>query len=90
MSLGGYFDEYDEFGGACAVCLLHLEMRLMSLETSLMSLGVGLERELGDEFGCDFDWGCVCCVFVAFGDAFDELGGAFDEFGPGYETGAWR
>ena len=25
------FDEFDEFGGALVVCLLHLEMRLMSL-----------------------------------------------------------
>ena len=46
-----------------------------------MSLGVGLEQELGDEFGVDFDeldefvW--VCCVFAAFGDAFDEFGGVF-------------
>ena len=28
---GGVFDEFDEFGGAFVVCLLHLEMRLMSL-----------------------------------------------------------
>ena len=27
----------------------------MSLETVFMSLGVGLEQELGDEFGVDFD-----------------------------------
>ena len=25
--------------------------------------------------------GSVFCVFVAFGDAFDEFGGEFDEFG---------
>ena len=33
------FDEFDEFGGAFAVCLLHLEARLMSLGVCLMSLG---------------------------------------------------
>ena len=37
----------------------------------LMSLGVGLAQELGDEFRGDFDefdefGGRVCCVFVAF------------------------
>ena len=35
----------------------------MSLEMFLMSLGVGLERELGDEFGVGFDefdeFGCL-------------------------------
>ena len=31
------------------MCLLHLEMRLMSLEMFLMSLGVGLEQELGHD-----------------------------------------
>ena len=36
----------------------------MSLGVRLMSLGVGLEQELGDEFGVDFD-------------EFDEFGGAF-------------
>ena len=39
-------------------------MRLMSLGVFLMSLGVGLEHELRDEFGVDFD-------------EFDEFGGAF-------------
>ena len=84
---GVEFDELDEFWGAFVVRLFHLEMRLMSLGVFLMTLGVGLvEHELGDEFGVDFDefdeFGvCVCCVFAAFGDAFDEFGGAFDEFG---------
>ena len=60
-----------------------------------MSLGVGLEHELGDEFGADFDefyefWGCFCCVFLAFGDAFHEFGGVSDEFGRGFGTRAWR
>ena len=32
------FDEFDEFWGAFLVCLLHLEMRLMSLGVFLMSL----------------------------------------------------
>ena len=36
----------------------------MSLGVRLMSLGVGLKQELGDEFGCDFD-------------EFDEFGGVF-------------
>ena len=36
----------------------------MSLEMLSMSLGVGLEQELGDEFGVDFA-------------EFDEFGGAF-------------
>ena len=64
MRLGGDVDELDEFGGAFAVCLLHLVMLLMSLEIVLMILGVGLEQELGDEFGGDFD-------------EFDEFGGHF-------------
>ena len=59
-----------------------------------MSLGVGLEQGLGGEFGVDFDeldeLGCVCCVCVEFGDAFDEFGGAFDEFGRGFGSRAWR
>ena len=58
------FDELDEFGGAVVVCLLHVEMRLMSLGVFLLTLGVGLEHELGDEFGVDFD-------------ELDEFGGAF-------------
>ena len=39
--LGVEFDEFDECGGAFVVCLLDLEMRLMSLGVRLMSLGVG-------------------------------------------------
>ena len=39
----------------------------------------------------DFDeCGCVCCLVVAFGDAFDEFGCAFDEFGRGFGAGPWR
>ena len=34
---GSGFDEFDEFGVAFVVCLLHLEMRLMSLGVRLMS-----------------------------------------------------
>ena len=45
---GGDLDEF-EFGGAFVVYSLHLEMHWMSLEILLMSLGVGLERELGGE-----------------------------------------
>ena len=60
----------------------------------LMSLGVRLKQELEDEFGGDFDefdeFGCACCVFAAFGDAFDEFGGALDEFGLGLDKPAWR
>ena len=67
----------------------------MSLEMFLMSLGVGLEEDVGDEFGVDFDefdefGGCGFCVFAAFGDAFDEFGDVFDEFGRGFGTGPWR
>ena len=51
MSLGGGFDEFDEFGVPFVVCVLSLEMRLMSLGVRLMSLGVGLEHELGHDFG---------------------------------------
>ena len=49
---GGDFDEFDELGCVFCVCLLRLEMRLMSFffGGGLMSLGVGLEQELGDEF----------------------------------------
>ena len=73
------------------VCLLHLEMRLVSLEMIVMSLGVGLEQELEHEFGVDFDeFDEFVRAFVAFGDAFDEFGDAFDEFGRGFGTGAWR
>ena len=39
-------------------------MRLVSLEMRLMSLGAGLEQELGNEFGGDFA-------------EFDEFGGSF-------------
>ena len=60
-----------------------------------MSLGVGLEEELRDEFGGDFD------EFDEFGGQFlvcsrekrlslMSLGGAFDEFGLALGTGAWR
>ena len=64
------------------MCLLHLKMRLMSLGVFLMSLGVGLEHELGDEFGVDFGeldefGGVFCCAFVPFRDAFDEFWGCF-------------
>ena len=38
---GGDFDEFDEFGGAFAVCFPTLGVRLMSLGVRLMSLGVG-------------------------------------------------
>ena len=46
----------------------------------LMSLGMALETELGDEFGRDFDeldefWGAFPCVFARKG------GGGVDEFG---------
>ena len=40
--------------GAFRLCV-SLEVRLMSLEMVLMTLGVRLERELEDEFGGDFD-----------------------------------
>ena len=52
------------------------------LGVRLMSLGVGLEQELEDEFEGGFDslMSC-CCVFAYFRGAFDEFGGAFDEFG---------
>ena len=46
------------------VCLLILEVRLMSLGVRLESLSVHLKQELGEEFGGDFD-------------EFDEFGGAF-------------
>ena len=36
------------------MCLMTLGVRLMNLAWLLMSLGVGLEQELGDEFGGDF------------------------------------
>ena len=60
-----------------------------------MSVGVGLEQELGDELGVDFD------EFDEFGGAFSvcslglelrlmSLEGAFDEFGRGFGAGAWR
>ena len=58
------FDEFDEFGGTCVVCLLRLEVRLMNLGVRSMTLAVSLEQELGDEFGCDFS-------------ELDEFGGAF-------------
>ena len=59
----------------------------------LMSLGVRLEQELGDEFGGDFDefdeFGGHFLVFATKNE-FDEFGGAFDEFGRGFGTGPWR
>ena len=58
------FDEFDEFGGVFVVCLLQLEVRLMSLGVFFAEFGRGFEHELGDEFGVDFD-------------EFDEFGGAF-------------
>ena len=41
----------------------------MTLEMLLMSLGVGLEQQLGTEFGADFDefdefGGVLCCVVL--------------------------
>ena len=66
----------------------------MSLGLRLMSLGVGLEKGLGGEFGGDFDefdeFGGHFLVFSRKGGAFDEFGAAFDEFGCGFGTGAWR
>ena len=35
--------------------LLQLQVRSISLGVFLMTLGVGLEHELGDEFGGEFD-----------------------------------
>ena len=55
---------FDEFGLHFLVCLREKGVRLMSLGACLMSLAVGLERELGDEFEGDFD-------------EFDEFGGNF-------------
>ena len=81
--------------GVFVVWLLQFEMRLMNLEMLLMSLGVGLEHNLGDEFGVGVDefdefgvW--LLCVCVEVGDVFDEFGFVFDEFGCGFGTGAWR
>ena len=96
----GDFDEFDEFGGVFAVCLLHLEMRLMRflLFFGGMSLGVGVEQELGDEFDGDFDefdeFGgafavCLLHLEMRFMSLFFFLGGV-DEFGRGFGTGAWR
>ena len=90
MSLGLILTSLISFG-----VRLCLEMRLMSLGVRLMSLGwVWGKKQLGDEFGVDFDeldefGGCACCVFAAFGDAVDEFGRAFDEFGRGFGAGAW-
>ena len=38
---GGDFDEFDEFGGPFSVCLLHLEMRLMSFLGGAFEFGCG-------------------------------------------------
>ena len=66
----------------------------MSLGLRLMSLGAGLEQELGDEFGAYFDefdeFGGHVLVFARKGGTFDELGAAFDEFGRGFGKGAGR
>ena len=42
-AFGGDFDEFDEFGVAFAVCLLHLGMRLMSLGVRKNELGRAFE-----------------------------------------------
>ena len=44
----------DEFWGWFLVCLLTSGVHLMRLGVLLMSLGVRLQRELGDEFGVEF------------------------------------
>ena len=54
----------------------------MSLGVILMSLGVGLGQELGNEFGVDFvefgEFGGAFVVFLlGFRDVFDEFGGVF-------------
>ena len=51
MSLEVILMRLMSFGVVFLVCLLHFEMRLMTLEMLLMSSGVGLEQELGGEFG---------------------------------------
>ena len=71
MSLGGDFDELDEFGGVFVVCLLHLEMRLMSLEMVLMTLGMSLGQAFEDDVGVILmslmslvvRLLCVCCIW---------------------------
>ena len=60
-----------------------------------MSLGVGWEQELGDEFEGDVDeldefGGVFAVCLLHFGMRLMSLGGAFDEFGRGFEPGAWR
>ena len=64
----------------------------MSLGVRLMSLGVVLEQEFGDELGGDFDefdeFGGHFLVCLRARGAFDEFGGAFDEFGRAFATGA--
>ena len=61
----------------------------------LMSLGWVWKKQLGDEFGGDFDefdeFGVVFVVCVLSLEMhLMSLGGAFDEFGCGFETRAWR
>ena len=78
MSLGVILMSLMSFGGVFVVCVLSLQMGLLSLGVRLMSLGVGLDQELGHEFEGDFDefdefWVCVCCVFADFGGAFMSL-----------------
>ena len=60
-----------------------------------MSLGVGLEQELRDEFGGDFDefdefGGHFLVCLRQKADAFDEFGAAHDEFARGFGKGAPR
>ena len=50
--------------GVISLWLREQGLSLMTLGVRLMSLGVGLEKELRDEFGGDFD-------------EFDEFGGHF-------------
>ena len=64
MNLGLILMSLMSLGGTCVVYLLRLEVCLMSLGVRSMTLGVGLEQELGDEFGGDFS-------------ELDEFGGAF-------------
>ena len=72
----------------------------------MITLSVGFEHELGDEFGADFgefdEFGghfLVCLrekevrgvgLEQEIEDEFDEFGDGFDEFGRGFGTRAWR